>query len=148
MLSKIRDIVSVNGGRLHSVTSPTPVFDAVGLMDKHDIGALLVIDGGQLSGIFTERDVVRRVARPGRDLRLTTVASVMTMAPTCVDPDFSAQEALRIMNARKFRHLPVMEGTRPVGIVSLRDLTDWALNAREQQIAALIGVVKAGAVRR
>ena len=100
------------------------VLDAALAMETAGKGALLVVDGTRLIGIFTERDALIRVIAAGRDPRTTRLAEVMTPQPETLHPDDPFLKALRIMNSRGFRHLPVVEHGRPVGVVSARDALD------------------------
>ena len=100
------------------------VLEAAVLMKRQGKGALLVVEGSRLSGIFTERDALFRVIAAGRDPATTKLADVMTPQPQTMHPDEPFVNALRIMHKRGFRHLPVVEHGRPLGIVSARDALD------------------------
>jgi len=100
------------------------VLEAAVLMKQKGKGALLVVEGSRLSGIFTERDALFRVIAAGRDPATTKLADVMTPHPQTMHPDEPFVKALRIMHKRGFRHLPVVEHGRPLGIVSARDALD------------------------
>ena len=100
------------------------VLEAAVLMKQQGKGALLVVEGSRLSGIFTERDALFRVIAAGRDPATTKLADVMTPQPQTIHPDEPFVKALRIMHKRGFRHLPVVEHGRPLGIVSARDALD------------------------
>lgn len=97
------------------------VAEAARLMKERRIGALLVVGGGRLAGIFTERDVLFRVVADGRDPHATRLADVMTPNPRTIDPDRPFSHALHMMHEGEFRHVPVVENGRPVGMVSARD---------------------------
>lgn len=97
------------------------VREAVKVMADRHIGAVMVTETGHLSGIFTERDMVSRVAAPGKDPDRTTLAAVMTGHPQTIAADASTIDALRVMQAGGFRHLPVVHHGRLVGVLSLRD---------------------------
>ena len=101
-----------------------PVAKAAKLMAAKRVGALLVVEGGDLLGIFTERDALFRVIAAGLDVRTTRVAEVMTPEPRTVGPDESFGHALLLMHENGFRHLPVVEGGVPVGIISVRNALD------------------------
>ncbi len=109
-----------------SLTAPpeTTVSKAAELMASRNVGAIMVVEHERLVGIFTERDAVFRVIARGRDVRTTRLAEVMTTAPLTVDPDKSYGHALLIMHENGFRHVPVIENGKPVGIVSSRDALD------------------------
>ena len=100
------------------------VVEAARSMKLHDIGALLVVDGTRLCGIFTERDALFRVLAEGRNPDTTQVGQVMTAQPQTIHPDKPFLDALRIMHKGRFRHLPVVEDGRPLGMVSSRDALD------------------------
>lgn len=99
----------------------TTVADAARLMKKHDVGALMIVDAGRLTGIFTERDALFRVIAEARDPRTTSVAEVMTSKPQTITPDKAVGHALLMMYEGGFRHVPVVEHGKPVGMVSARD---------------------------
>jgi CBS domain-containing protein len=102
----------------------TLVSDAAKLMASKKVGAIIVVDGGILVGIFTERDVVCRVVARGLDARATRIADVMTREPHTIEPDRPFGYALLIMHQQGFRHLPVIEDGKPIGIVSARSAMD------------------------
>jgi CBS domain-containing protein len=113
------------------VTAPksVTVLDAARLMKQHNIGALLVVDGTRLVGIFTERDALFRVLAEGRNPETTRLLEVMTSQPQTIHPDEPFVHALRLMHKGRFRHLPVVEFERPLGMVSVRDALDDDLAA-------------------
>ena len=108
------------------LTAPpeTTVSDAAKLMAKKNVGAVMVVENELLVGIFTERDAVFRVIAQGRDTRTTLLAEVMTTAPQTVDQDKSFGYALLMMHENGFRHVPVVEKGKPIGIVSSRTALD------------------------
>ena len=113
------------------------VLDGARMMKQHNIGAILVVDGSRLVGIFTERDALFRVLAEGRNPQTTRRADGMTLHPPPIHPDEPFLQELRIMHKGRFRHLPVVEFERPLGMVSVRDALDddiYALKvALEQQ---------------
>jgi len=116
---------------LVSLPPSATVQDAARIMAERHIGAVLVAVDGRLQGIFTERDVLARVVAAGLDPNDTALGGVMTPNPDTVAPNDSALEALRRMSERGYRHLPVVDGERMVGIVSIRDL----YNAVNEELA-------------
>ena len=102
----------------------TSVGEAARMMKEGKVGAVLVVEGGRLVGIFTERDAVYRVMAPGREPDATPLAEVMTPDPKTVAPDESFGYALLLMHEHGFRHAPVVEDGRPVGVVSARHALD------------------------
>jgi CBS domain-containing protein len=104
-----------------TASSEITVTAAARLMKEHRIGAILVIQEGRLAGIFTERDALFRVIAEGRNPAKTRVAEVMTANPRTIAPDRPFGHALHLMYEGEFRHVPVVENGRPIGIVSARD---------------------------
>ena len=108
--------------RLVTLSTGDTVRAAVDMMTERRIGAVPVVDDGRLVGIFTERDVVTRVVKAGRDPDGTLLAKVMTPDPETLAPNDTVRDALDLMQDGHFRHLPVIDGDRLIGIVSIRDL--------------------------
>ena len=121
-LRSLRSIVASQPPAIAEKT--TTVLEAAVMMKQQGKGALLVVEGTRLTGIFTERDALFRVIAAGRDPATTKLADVMTPQPQTMHPDEPFVKALRIMHKRGFRHLPVVEHGRPLGIVSARDALD------------------------
>lgn len=118
----IRTIGSIiEGQALLSAEASLPVADAARLMRAHKVGAIVVLEGEQLAGIFTERDALFRVVAEGLDPRSTPVAEVMTRHPTTIGADKPFARALELMHAGRFRHVPVVDHDRVIGMVSSRD---------------------------
>ncbi len=106
---------------------------AAALMVEADISAVLINDdAGRLIGIVTERDLARRIVAAGRDPETTTLAEIMTPEPECVPPDDTPDHALVLMQARRYRHLPITVEGRAVGVVSMRDLRTATRIARRR----------------
>ncbi len=125
-------------GRGLYVTGPeATVTEAADLMCQARVGALLVMQSDMLVGIFSERDVMSRVVLVGLDPKRTRVGEVMTRNVVCVEIDVSPDEAMAIITERRMRHLPVVDGRRVVGMVSIGDLVRWAVRDREQSIEQL-----------
>ena len=106
---------------LISAAPHVSVSDAARLMKHHRIGAIVILESERLAGIFTERDALFRVVAEGRDPNATAIAEVMTRDPTSIAPDQPFSRALEIMHAGRFRHVPVVESGRAIGMVSSRD---------------------------
>ena len=104
-----------------TAAADTTVLSAAKLMKQHKTGAVMVVEGGRLVGIFTERDALYRVVADGRDAAHTQLSEIMTRSPQTLDPDKSFAEALHIMQIGGFRHVPVVEDGRPIGVVTARD---------------------------
>jgi len=112
----------VQSQTLVSLPPTATVRAATKVLAEHNIGAVLVMDGEELVGIFTERDLVKRVAAVGRDLDTTLLQEVMTANPDTLAPNARAYEAFVLMQDRGYRHIPVVEAGRVVAVVSIRDL--------------------------
>jgi CBS domain-containing protein len=115
---------SMKSEKLVTTASQASVFEVAELMLRHGVGAVLVVEDGSLLGIFTERDAVFRVLAAGRDAHAVRVGEVMTPQPVTVGPEASFGHAMLLMHERGFRHVPVVEDGRLVGIVSARDALD------------------------
>ena len=116
------------------LSESSTVREAATLMSERHIGAVLIVERGRLSGIFTERDITSRVVAPGLDPNKTTMAKVMTRNPGTIAPTDTVRSALTLMHDRGFRHLPVVEGTKVIGIVSIRDLQRTVMDQIEADI--------------
>jgi CBS domain-containing protein len=103
-------------------------------MNEKGVGALLVVDAGRPVGMFTERDVLRRVVDADRDPAQTRVSSVMSRDVMTISPGLHVEEAMTLMTTRRFRHLPVLEGGEVVGMVSIGDLMRWITLHQEDHI--------------
>jgi CBS domain-containing protein len=99
----------------------TTVIAAARLMRESHVGAVIVVEDGKLAGVFTERDALFRVIAEGRDVQTTQLAEVMTRDPRTIHPDKPFPDALHVMYEGGFRHVPVVEDGRPVGMISARD---------------------------
>ena len=125
------------------------VYEAIKLMAEKNIGALLVMAGGKLTGIFTERDYARKIALQGKNSRQTHVWEILPKEIVAVTPDDSVEDCMRLMTESRVRHLPVMEGENVVGIVSIGDLVNWIISVQsiaiEQMEQYIAGSASAGA---
>jgi CBS domain-containing protein len=133
---------------LFCVDPETTVYDALELMADKEIGSLLVVSaGGELEGIFSERDYARKIILQGKSSKDTTVREIMRSADLSVTTLHTIDECMRLMTAHRVRHLPVVDATRIRGVVSMGDLVSWIISAQEEEIAHLHAYV-AGAYPR
>ena len=121
-MKSIRQVLQGKKGALVTATPDITVYTALETMARHDIGALLVVDGDRLAGIFSERDYARKLTLQGKESKTTTLGSVMTEKVFYVTPDQTVSQCLALMTEKHFRHLPVLENNKVVGIVSIGDL--------------------------
>jgi signal-transduction protein with cAMP-binding, CBS, and nucleotidyltransferase domain len=126
-MKTVRELLQTKGSQIWSVTSDSSIFEAAKRMADHNIGALLVVDSGQITGILSERDCVQKVAARGKSCKDTSVREAMTTDVISVDPDESLDECTSIMLSKGIRHLPVVQGGKPIGMVSLRDVVSGCL---------------------
>jgi len=110
------------------------VLDAIRLMDEKNIGALPVVDNKTLVGVVSERDYTRKVIVKGRSSKDTPVSDIMTKELLTVNPGDTVAECMRIMTEKRVRHLPVLEGTNLVGILSIGDVVNWLMSALKETI--------------
>ena len=126
-----------------SISSTSTVFDALDLMARHDVGALIVIDEGQLAGIFSERDYARKVILHGKHSRELAVSEIMTTDVLCVGLEDSVEACMALMTDKRVRHLPVRDGDAVIGVVSIGDVVkallheqQWVIDQLERYITA------------
>jgi CBS domain-containing protein len=122
MATTIGSILGVKGRQIWFVTPETTVFDAISLMAERNIGAVLVIKGNRLAGIMSERDYTRKVILQGRSSKETLVKEIMTTDLVPTTPEMTVDECMVLMTYHRIRHLPVLDGGKLVGIVSMGDL--------------------------
>ena len=122
---------------IHSIGPDEPVLAAIRKMAEHHIGALLVMSADKLAGIVSERDYARKVVLLGRSSTETKVSAIMTSKVITVSPRQDAQDCMRLMTDKRIRHLPVVQGERVVGVLSIGDLVRAVLAEQERTIADL-----------
>jgi CBS domain-containing protein len=133
----IRQLLDAKSHEIFSVSPNASVFDALNILAETDVGALLVMDGDRMVGIFSERDYARRVVLQGKSSRETQVREVMTERIVCVQPNQTVEEAMAMMTEVRCRHLPVVEHGRVIGVVSIGDLVKEIISEQEFLIQQL-----------
>jgi CBS domain-containing protein len=133
----IRELLSGKPAELFVVTSTALVSEALQMLATRKIGALLVVDGGKLVGILSERDCALKVALPGKRADETRVSEIMTSDVITVGPQQPLEDCMSEMHARDIRHLPVVEGGRPVGMVSIGDVSREMFSLQKKLITQL-----------
>lgn len=136
-MQTVADILGSKGRELWMVKPTDTVLEALRVMAEHDIGAVAVLDGEKLVGIFTERDYARKVVLIGRASRDSAVRDIMTHKVMCVAPDRPVNECMALMTEHRLRHLPVLHQKRVVGIVSIGDLVKATIEEQEFTITQL-----------
>jgi CBS domain-containing protein len=132
-MQTVKQLLEGKGHEVWSVSPDTSVLDAIKKMADKGIGALLVLENGKPVGIVSERDYARKVILQGRSSQQTPVREIMTTRVVCARPDLNVEECMAIMTDKRIRHLPVMEGDRLLGMISIGDLVK-AIIAEQQFI--------------
>lgn len=136
-MTTVRHLLDGKGRALYSIEPEDPVLEAVRMMADRHVGALLVMRGTELAGILSERDYARKVVLLGRSSAETPVWQIMTSPVITVSPDNSIHDCMRLMTERRIRHLPVVEGGRVVGMISIGDLVKAVIEEQQQTIEQL-----------
>lgn len=136
-MKPVSELLKSREGTLWHVRPDDTVYGALELLAQHEVGALVVMDGGRLVGILSERDYTRKVALQGRNSKETRVAEIMTRNVITVSPRTRTRECMTLMSERKIRHLPVVDGGTVLGMISIRDIMDDIITTHEQTIAQL-----------
>jgi CBS domain-containing protein len=127
-------ILARKGSAVWSISPDATVFEAIQLMADKNVGALPVVDNSRLIGIISERDYTRKVILKGLSSKDTAVRDIMTREMLTASPSDSIQDCMRVMTEKRVRHLPVLEGTRMIGIVSIGDVMEWVISAQAEEI--------------
>lgn len=138
---KVSKLLGRKGSEVYAVSPEASVFEAVEVLSNQNIGALLVMEGETLVGIFSERDYARKVVLKGKSSRQTPVKEIMITPVITVSPDQSIEECMKIMTKSRIRHLPVLDSRKVVGVLSIGDLVNWIITAHEQTINHLEGYI-------
>jgi len=131
----VQDVLAVKGTMVHSIAPTATVLEATQKMNTHKLGALLVMDEGQVAGIFTERDVLRRVVAEQRNPSTSTVGEVMTKDVICCQPEDDLDEISSLMQQKRVRHVPVCDPKgRIMGMISIGDVNAYHATKQEAHI--------------
>ena len=133
----IREILQAKGSTVWTITPEVTVFEAIQMMAEKNIGALLVTQQGKLVGILTERDYTRKVVLKGRSSKETSVREILSGRVIHVTPEHSVEDCMRLMTEHRVRHLPVLDGDKIAGVVSIGDLVNWIIGAQNSAIHQL-----------
>ena len=135
--STVQAILEGKGRNIYSLPPDASVYGAIELMAEKGIGAVLVMDGGELAGILSERDYARKVILKGKLSRETKVAEIMSSPVMVVTPDCTVDEAMTVMTEKHIRHLPVQQGNELIGVVSIGDLVKAIISDQKETIGHL-----------
>ena len=134
---QVKAILDTKGHEFWSVTPDTSVYDALQLMSEKAVGSVLVVENGEVRGIFTERDYARKVVLDGKSSPNTRVAEIMTSQVLCTRPEQTIEEAMALMTEKRVRHLPVLANGKIVGVVSIGDLVKAVISEQRFLIKQL-----------
>ena len=143
-MSTVSEILGDKGGDVLRIDAGASVFEAVQQMVEANVGSLLVTDGGDIVGIVTERDYLRRVTLEGRTDRETAVGEIMTAPLVVVTPETSIDECMAVMTDRRIRHVPVVRDGDVIGIVSIGDVVKFKSKQQSFEIQYLTDYITAG----
>ena len=135
-MTTVRQLLDGKGRQVYSVPPEAPVLEAIRVMAEHRIGALLVMKGESLAGIVSERDYALKVILPGRGSD-TPARDIMSSPVLTVSPDATVQQCMQLVTDKRVRHLPVVEGGRVVGMISIGDLVKAVIAEQQHQIEQL-----------
>lgn len=141
-MKTVQDLLDENNRELIKIDPNQTVFEALTMLSKYDIGALVVMNGEILSGIFSERDYARKVILSGKSSKETLVKEIMTEKVKCISPHNNIEDCMKIMTESRFRHLPILEKDKVLGIISIGDIVretityqKFIINQLEQYIS-------------
>jgi CBS domain-containing protein len=137
LIGNISAVLGNKPSQVWSIAPDATVFEAIQMMADKNIGALLVMTGGKLTGVISERDYTRKVALKGKSSRETQVREIISTPVVSATPGHTVAECMRLMTHHRVRHLPVLEGEQLVGIVSIGDLVNWIISAQSIAIQQL-----------
>lgn len=136
-MKSLNQLLSAKGNQVFSIRPDAKVIEALQLMAQKDIGALVVIDGDKLVGIMSERDYARKVILHGKSSQDVTVRDIMTREVITVDPAQTVEQCMALVTQKRIRHLPVCEGDKLLGVLSIGDLVKEVIAEQEQTIKQL-----------
>ena len=136
-MKPVSELLKKREATLWHVSPDDTVFDALRLLAEHEVGALMVMDHGNLVGVVSERDYTRKIALQGRDSKETAVSEIMTRKVLVVSPQTRTRDCMALMSEKKIRHLPVVDAGTVMGMISIRDIMDDIIADHELTIAQL-----------
>jgi len=133
----ILDLLKKRDAAVWSLSPDSSVFDALKELAAHDVGAMMVMQDGKLLGVFSERDYTRKIALAGKSSKDTKVRDIMTAEVVTVKPATSTPDCMSLLSQKKIRHLPVVDGDKVLGMISMRDIMDDIIADHENTINQL-----------
>lgn len=143
-MDKVRDILKMKGSDFYYVQPSNTVFEALEKMAEKEIGAVMVIENGNLIGMFTERDYARKIVLHGFTSKEAKVGDFMTKAVITVSPDTSINDCMAVMTNKRIRHLPVMERNKIIGLISIGDVVNSVIQQQDETIKDLENYIYGG----
>jgi CBS domain-containing protein len=143
-MATVRDMIRKKGGEIFSITPDSSVLDALKAMAKHNTGALLVMDGKDVAGILSERDCVRKVELEGKASKNISVREIMTSKVIRIEADEQLEACMSLMLNRNIRHLPVYDGEKLLGLISVRDVLREVVEVQRSMISQLEHYITGG----
>lgn len=131
-MTLVSQILHAKGRQTWTVSPKTTVYDAVNMMAEHDIGSLVVVENGDVIGMFSERDYARKIILHGKSSKETPVEEIMTHEVLCVSPDQSVEKCMALMTDKRIRHIPILDKGQLVGVISIGDVVKAIIS--EQQV--------------
>ena len=136
-MKTVREILQAKPNKVLSIAPDATVLDALKLMADKEVGALVVLEGERLAGIFSERDYARKVILHGKASKDTLVSEIMTHKVVCVRPDQSVEDCMALMTDKRVRHLPILEDKRVIGVISIGDVVKEVISEQRFVIEQL-----------
>ena len=143
-MATVRDMIRKKGGDIFMVAPDATVFEALKLMAQHNTGALLVMSNDMVDGIISERDCVRKVELDEKNVRETSISDVMTSKVISINADEPLEECMALMLEKSIRHLPVYDGMKLLGLVSVRDVLKEVVDVQQMMLSQLERYITGG----
>ena len=143
-MTTVRDMIRKKGGDIFMIAPDATVFEALKLMAQHNTGALLVMSNDTVDGIISERDCVRKVELDEKNVRDTRISDVMTSRVISINADEPLEECMALMLEKSIRHLPVYDGTKLLGLVSVRDVLKEVVDVQQMMLSQLERYITGG----
>jgi CBS domain-containing protein len=140
-MKPVQDLIKGRNSTVFQVSPSTTVFEALQSLAEHEVGAMVVMDQGKLVGVVSERDYTRKVALQGKNSRETRVAEIMTREVVTVTPATGTRACMALMSQKNIRHLPVVNGSAVLGMISIRDIMNDIIAGHEQTISQLTSYI-------